>query len=270
VSALGAVPLVSCLMITRDRLALAKRAIRCFTDQSYPRLELIVVSAGDRAYRRAVAHHLEHQGVGNARIIAAEPGSSLGALRNVSLDAATGDIVCQWDDDDCYHPDRVLYQVEQMVRQGARACFLTDNLQLLEPDRQLFWINWTRYAGKDEQGEQWRRLFPPTMMTVKDNRFRYPEVGPFAQAGEDLSFAADLCREVPVVMVQGMGWLYLYVFHGENTFSREHYYLIAAQRSFPNEWIQTRSEEIRRAMRYYSTPTPLVVCGAYGPAFNLP
>jgi hypothetical protein len=54
-------------MITRDRLALAKRSIRCFTDQTYPRLELVIVSEGDRAYRRALEHHLDHQGIGNAR-----------------------------------------------------------------------------------------------------------------------------------------------------------------------------------------------------------
>ncbi|HEY6423038.1 MAG TPA: glycosyltransferase, partial [Pseudonocardiaceae bacterium] len=105
---------------------LAKRSVRCFSVQTHPRLELVIVSAGDRAYRRALEHHLEHQGISNARVITAEAGSTLGTLRNLSLDAAAGDVVCQWDDDDCCHPDRVLRQVEQMTRQGARACFLTD------------------------------------------------------------------------------------------------------------------------------------------------
>lgn len=261
------VPLVSCLMITTDRLVLAKRSIRCFTDQTYPRLELVIVSAGDRAYRRALERHLTHRGIGNACVIAAEPGSTLGRLRNLSLDVAAGDVVCQWDDDDCYHPDRVLRQVEQMTRQGARACLLTDNLHLLESDRKLFWIDWSTRSRKNKR---WYQLFPPTMMMVKDDRFRYPEIGPGAHLGEDLALAADLCREVPVSMMGGMGWLYLYVFHGGNTCSKEHHYRITALRSFPNEWVEARSEEIRQAMRYYPVSKPVVVCGARGPVFGLP
>src|SRR6185312_14331875 len=156
----------------------------------YPRLELVIVCAGDRAYRQALEQHLGLHGIGNAHVIAAEPGSTLGTLRNLSLDAATGDVVCQWDDDDCYHPDRVLRQVERMTQHRARACFLTDNLHLLEPEGQLFWTDWARYS-KDEQ---WFRLFPPTVMMVKDDQFRYTETGPYAQVGEDLALAADLCR----------------------------------------------------------------------------
>jgi glycosyltransferase involved in cell wall biosynthesis len=260
------VPLISCLMITTDRLVLAKRSIRCFTDQTYPRLELVIVAAGDRAYRRALEQHLEDQGIGNARVIAAEPGSTLGTLRNSSLDAAVGDVVCQWDDDDCYHPDRVLRQVQQMTQQGARACFLTDNLHLLEPDRQLFWVDWTWGS----RNEQWFQLFPPTVMMIKDDRFRYTESGPTAQLGEDLALAADLCRETPVALLDGMGWLYLYIFHGENTCSKEHHYRITARRSFSNEWIEARSEEIRRVVELYSIPRPVVVCGSRGPVFRLP
>jgi glycosyltransferase involved in cell wall biosynthesis len=261
----GVVPLVSCLMITADRLVLAKRSIRCFRDQTYPRLELVIVSAGDRAYRWALEQHLEHQGISNARVIAAEPGSTLGTLRNLSLDAAAGDVVCQWDDDDCYHPDRVLRQVEQMTQQGARACFLTDNLHLLEPDRQLFWIDWARDVGCELR----LRLLEGTVMMVKDDRFRYPETGPCAHMGEDREFAADLSREVPVAMLGGMGWLYLYVFHGGNTWSKEHHYSLTADFSFPNEWVEARSEEIRQAMRHYPIPRPVVVCGTRGPVFRL-
>ncbi|RKT87099.1 Glycosyltransferase involved in cell wall bisynthesis [Saccharopolyspora antimicrobica] len=260
------VPLVSCLMVTTDRLTLAKRSIRCFINQTYSRLELVIVCAGDRAYRRALEHHLEYQGIGNARVIAAGRRSTLGALRNLSLDAAAGDIVCQWDDDDYHHSDRVLRQVEHMTRQGARACFLTDNLHLLEPDRQMFWVDWTRGTSKKEQ---WWQLSLGTVMRIRDERFRYAESGPRAYLGEDFDLAADLCREVPVATLNGMGWLYVYVFHGRNTCSKEHHYAIPARRSFPNEWIEARCEELRRAVDEYAIPRPVDVCGAGGPVFRL-
>lgn len=257
-------PLVSCLMITTDRLLMAKRSVRCFAEQTYPRAELVIVSAGDRAYRRALEQHLDNCGI-SGRIVAANAASSLGALRNLSLDAAAGDIICQWDDDDCYHPDRIFRQVEQMTQQAAQACFLTDNLHLLKSDGHLYWIDWTRGA----KPEQWFRLFPPTLMMINDDRFRYIETGPGAQLGEDLAIAAQLCREVPVAMLDGMGWLYLYIFHGGNTCSRQHHYKIAAGRSIPNESVETRSGEIRRAIEHYPIQRPVIVCGKQGPVFRV-
>lgn len=225
-----------------------------------------MVSDGGRDYCRALEHHLETEGIGNARVVAVEPGSALGTLRNVSLDAAVGDIVCQWDDDDCYHPDRILRQVEQMTRQGAVACFLTDHLQLLEPDGLLYWLDWTLNAREEKE----YRLFPPTVMMVKDNRFRYVETGPRAHLGEDLALAADLCRQVPVATMSGVGWLYLYNFHGGNTCSKEHHYRLSARRSIPNDWVAARSAQIRWAVQQYPIPRPVVVCGATGPVFSLP
>lgn len=257
-------PLVSCVMITTDRLLMAKRSVRCFAKQTYPRTELVIVSTGDRAYRRALEQHLDDHGI-SGRFVTANPASSLGALRNLSLDAAAGDIICQWDDDDCYHPNRIFCQFEQMTQQAAQACFLTDNLHLLEHDRQLYWIDWTRGA----KPEQWFRLFPPTLMMVKNDRFRYAETGPDAQLGEDLAIAAQLCREVPVAMLGGMGWLYLYIFHGGNTCSEQHHYEITSRRSISNESVETRSGEIRRALQYYPIPRPVIVCGRQGPAFNI-
>jgi glycosyltransferase involved in cell wall biosynthesis len=258
--------LVSCLMITTDRLALAKKSIRCFANQTYSRLELVIVCAGSRAYRRALEQHLEHEDIGNARVIAAEPGSTLGSLRNLSVDAAAGEIVCQWDDDDLHHPDRVLCQVEHMIRENAHACFLTDNLHLYEPDRRIYWTDWTRGTSKNDL---WLRLLPSTVTMIKDRRFRYAETGPLAHLGEDLELAADLCREVPVATLGGMGWLYLYVFHGRNTCSKEHHYAIPARRSFPNNWIETHSEEIRLALNKYPISRPVDVCDAGGPVFTL-
>ena len=40
-------PAISCLMVTRDRLDLAKRAIRFFSDPIYSERELIIVSEGE-------------------------------------------------------------------------------------------------------------------------------------------------------------------------------------------------------------------------------
>jgi glycosyltransferase involved in cell wall biosynthesis len=253
-------------MVTSDRLSMAKRSIQCFVDQTYPRLELVVVCAGNQVYREALERHIEREGVENVRVIGADRGTSLGALRNLSFDAARGEVVCQWDDDDCHHPDRVLRQIEHMTQQGASACFLTDNLHLLAPDGQMFWIDWTRGTSRREQ---WFRLLPGTVTMVKDDRFRYLETGLHARLGEDLDLAERLCRQTSVATLANMGWLYLYTFHGRNTWTKEHHYAIPARRSFPNEWVEARSAELRRAARYYAIPDGVAMCGSGGRVFDL-
>ena len=111
-------PAISCLMVTRDRLALAQRAIRCFGDQTYPERELIIVSEGERDYRTALERYIDQHAIERARVVPAEPGATLGELRNRTLDEAAGPIVCQWDDDDLSHPNRL---AEQSRGDGARA-----------------------------------------------------------------------------------------------------------------------------------------------------
>lgn len=263
-AALPEPPLISCLMITKDRLALAKRSIQCFADQTYPRLELVVVSEGDRWYRAALERHVEEHAVERVRFVRAEPGTPLGGLRNISLESADGDIVCQWDDDDCNHPDRILYQADQLIAQQGRACFLTDHLQFLERERLLFWIDWTMSGRITDE----RQLFPGTVMMFRDDRFRYPESGPYARRGEDSVMIADLYRNVPVTKLSGMGHLYLYDFHGRNTFSRDHHYRITSC-SAPNEVVEARAERIREAVQYYPIPKPIVAYGAAGPVFGI-
>lgn len=255
-------PRISCLLVTRDRLTLAKTAIRSFAEQTYENRELIVVSeAGDR-YHNALARFVDAQGIENVRFIRAETGLSLGALRNLSIGAASGEIVCQWDDDDISHPDRLAVQAARLLDQQARACFFTDHLHLLEHDRLIFWIDWTLGGQVTDHN----RFFPGSVMMYREDGFRYPEDGPHARQGEDSVLADAIFRAVPVAEVGGMGHLYLYRYHGRNTFSQEHHYRMTTC-SLPGDVIREKEEEIRRFVRYYPIPRPATVASSDGPVF---
>ena len=255
-------PAISCLMVTRDRLALAKRAIRCFGDQTHPERELIIVSEGERDYRTALERYIDQQAIERARVVRAEPGVTLGHLRNMTLDEAAGPIVCQWDDDDCSHPNRLAEQSEAMERERADACFLIDHLQYLEQERLIFWIDWTMSGALTDE---WQ-LFPGTVMMRRDERFRYPEAGPYSTHGEDSVMVDQLWHNARVARVGGMGHLYLYQYHGRNTFSREHHLHITSCAG-ANERIEAMGEKIREAVHYYPVPKPIPVLGASGPVF---
>jgi glycosyltransferase involved in cell wall biosynthesis len=252
-------------MVTKSRLSLMKRAVKCFADQSYPRKELIVVPDDNQSYHEEIERHVEEAGVEHVRVVPTGSGFSLGALRNLSMDAAAGEIICQWDDDDRYLPDRLMCQVGELFRAGCRACFLSDNLQLLAPDGTLFWVNW----ADDGRARNEYHVFPPSVMLFKDTKFRYPESGHTAFVGEDLALAADLFRNVPVASLGGMGCLYLYEFHSRNTLPKEHHYAISRRRSVSNGLVRLWSTEIRRTMQYHRVPRPVHVHGSDGLVFTI-
>jgi glycosyltransferase involved in cell wall biosynthesis len=250
-------------MVTKDRPVLAARAIRCFADQRYPARELVIVCQGTADYRSRLSELARMHGVAEVRIVDAGPDLPLGALRNLSLDAAAGELVCVWDDDDCSHPDRLTTQVAELVRNRSHTSFLGEHLQLFEEDRSLYWIDWALGTPRARYP-----LLPGTMLMTRDRRFRYPESGRYAHFGEDWALLTDLHRQVGVSYVRGQGHLYLYTYHGRNTFSAAHHGKLRI-RSRPGAAIAEGEAEIRAAMTYYAVPHPVQVHGSDGPVFSI-
>lgn len=258
-------PLISCLMITRDRLRLAKSAIRSFAAQTHGRRELVVVTDGDTRFRRALSRYVVATGVEGVRfVVPDEDGLPLGRLRNLAIASARGDLVCQWDDDDYSHPQRLERQAAFMAEQDAGACLLTDHLQLMERERVLFWVDWTdggRLQGQDQ-------LAPGTLMMARDSAPAYPEDGPFARRGEDSVLLTTLLATVPVAHLHGEGRLWLYTYHGANTFPEEHHRRLSSFGA-PRHVLMERAGAIRDAVAHLPVPRPAIVAGRDGVAFAI-
>jgi glycosyltransferase involved in cell wall biosynthesis len=118
----AALPLVSCIMPTRDRRPFVAQALRYFLRQDYPNIELIVVDDGDDAVADLMV------GDERVRYIRLRSVHSIGAKRNIACEAATGEIVAHWDDDDWSSPHRLRRQVECMLETGADACGVCEML----------------------------------------------------------------------------------------------------------------------------------------------
>src|SRR5262249_10245046 len=135
-------PKISCLTITLNRLVFLKEAIACFYDQTYSNRELIIVTNGTERYKQAIRRYIDTLEDSNIRCIALpEDPYTLGRLRNISVAEADGEIICQWDDDDLYHPERLQIQYDYMLNTRSQACFMTDYLQYFRAERELFWVN---------------------------------------------------------------------------------------------------------------------------------
>jgi glycosyltransferase involved in cell wall biosynthesis len=258
-------PLISCLMTTYDRLSLAKHAIRSFAAQTWPEKELVVVTDGQPRFLHALKRYAAALGLERVRFVHTGPQRlALGALRNITLDAASGDILCQWDDDDYSHPERLRLQAEEIIRNEAGACCFTDHLQLIEEQNTLCWLDW----GLDKTMAEGMRLLPGTIMMRRGLPVRYPEEGPYARHGEDSVLLAGLLDATTVVPLRGAGYLYLYRYHGRNTFSREHHYQLTVCRTSV-EHVKENAARIHEAVAHYPVARPCFVIGREGLAFAI-
>ena len=115
-------PLVSVVVPARDAEGTIGTALRGLSDQSWRRLEILVVDNGSKdATTQIVSQHMERDA--RIRLVdgSAEPGAY--AARNLGMAAARGEFLTVHDADDWSHPDRVRQQVQTLSAQPSlRAC----------------------------------------------------------------------------------------------------------------------------------------------------
>lgn len=212
-------PLVSALMVTRNRLRLAERAVRCFEAQTWPNRELVVVDDGHVPYEEML-EPFQERGLAIRYIRPGGVRRSLGELRNLANDHARGDWRIQWDDDEWYHPDRIVAQVAAAERSGVPAVVLRWTLMQLD-------------ATDGDGGPVFRAdsgFATPGTIAHRPTGLRYPD----ARRGEDSVFLNEL-RHAGRVLVLGKQWSHLFVrcHHGANTWGRDHF-----ERRLHRRWTQ--------------------------------
>jgi len=106
-------PLVSCLMPTADRRRFVPLALRQFLAQDWPNKELIIVDDGNDGVADLVPEHPQ------LRYRRLPRRASVGAKRNLCAEAARGELLMHWDDDDWMAPHRIRSQVGDLLAHGA-------------------------------------------------------------------------------------------------------------------------------------------------------
>jgi glycosyltransferase involved in cell wall biosynthesis len=251
-------PHVTCAMITRDRFEMARASIACYLNQTYPQRDLLIVCESSPGERQTLAEYLATLRRPDIRMIHFPSGEHpLGALRNISFANAEGELVCQWDDDDLHHPDRISKQVDYMLEHECAACFLSDQLQYVARTRSLYWCDW-RQASRVRR---WAPCIPNTLLCKRESGVRYPETGAESQRSEDLYFMLGLFESQPVAILDGRGTLYLYITHGTNTWNEEHHLRIVRVTGLGVEELRRRRPALESALEQYLLEAGTVVRG---------
>lgn len=201
-------PLISCLMVTRNRPRLAKRAIKCFVDQTWKNKELIIFDDGNVDYSEVIKPYTKLTKIEYHQY---EPSAerNLGDARNISLELANGELLAQWDDDEWYHPDRLKIQADELIASSLDAVVLKDTLMHVN---QPTWST-KLYRADASDGT-------PGTILHKKTTLRYPNT----KKSEDSVFLKEMRRQGKVgVVTQAHSHLFIRCFHGANTWNEGHF-----------------------------------------------
>jgi hypothetical protein len=126
-------PVVSCVMPTSDRPGWVRRALRCFERQDVGEKELVVVDSGEHDIAAMFS------GRRDVRYVRVTERLTLGELRNAACEAARGEVIMHWDDDDWSAYWRLRYQLDEMAAvPEARICGLASVI-FSNPDYSRAW-----------------------------------------------------------------------------------------------------------------------------------
>jgi glycosyltransferase involved in cell wall biosynthesis len=205
-------PLVSAMMVTKNRSELAKRALQCFLRQTYPVKELVILDDGEDLLLENVVRGLEDKRVKFFRI--PSTGKTLGELRNAALALTRGEYVCQWDDDDISDPQRLEVQMAAILVHHVDACLLQRHIVWF-PDAHRLAISEVR---------RWESSF----VCRKSKVPAYP----ILSKGEDTPVIEEIAKGKYLWLDYPR--LYVYVYHGKNTWDTSHFDVIwqASSRRF--------------------------------------
>lgn len=128
-------PLVSCLCVTQDRAAFMPWLFWGFRRQTWQNRELVIVDSSAQCTLGELP--------AGVRLIRARPGAGVAEKRNLALEAAGGELIAWFDDDDWQHPRRLDLLVAAL---GEGAC-------AAGPTEGFFVDLWTqrcrRYVGSE-------------------------------------------------------------------------------------------------------------------------
>lgn len=212
-------PIASCLVVTQPgRLPMLAESFACFERQTYPAREFVVVHDGGADFGREIAAACP-----GATVREMPAGLTLGELRNAAVDASSGEILCHWDDDDLYGPDRLKMQVEPILS-GVRATFLAGFMHLFEASRDLHIC----YGNPVPNTLTCRREI------LKRNRYAA------TRKAEDSQMMSNVLVGGKWFIVPRFD-LFLYRFHGANTWDETHH-----RNQFAVPWDVKRHEAMIR------------------------
>jgi glycosyltransferase involved in cell wall biosynthesis len=170
-------------MPTANRRRFIPTTLHLFLAQDYEDKELVIIDDGTDPINDLIPK--SHP---NITYLREKPNRlSLGEKRNLGCEAARGDVILHWDDDDWYAPWRISYQVASLQHSDLDICGV-NNMYFLDASRRSAWeyvcrgdVRWLGGASLCYKKSTWTRTPFVKIDVGEDARFvrcaRYALVG---------------------------------------------------------------------------------------------
>ncbi len=192
-------PLVSCIMPTFNRRRFVPLAVRTFLAQDWSARELVIVDDGSEP----IADLLPEDP--RIRYVRLDRRHSIGAKRNLACQAARGEVIVHWDDDDWSSPQRLTYQVSSLLQARADVCGLSRlyyhqpgsgrSWRYVYPDGQRPWVSGNTLCYRKDF---WSRHPFPDLNVGEDARFLWSNPSRRLLALDDSSFFVALIHSANI------------------------------------------------------------------------
>ncbi len=182
-------PLVSVLVPTYGRVALLEEVIESFLRQDTDiQRELVVLNDNSSQYLEYNGPLPENAVVHVVNV--SERFKSLGDKRNALVEAASGELIMFWDDDDIPLPDFISYQIRNKIGRASYS------------NKLLFW----RYSDKPPQTLVSGRVWLVSLLTTRSTFLEYGGCDPIS-SGEDRQFMSKI-RDIVVDLPGTLPYIY--------------------------------------------------------------
>lgn len=237
---MAAPPLVSCILTVFNyhRLTLARKAVNNFIRQHYVPYELIIVNSTGQAV--LTNNEMERDDIKAAgchiREVPVDGLLNSATMKNIGLDQAKGDWIICIDDDDYFHPSRLLYQMAHRVEHAP--CLLRYQLRI---DISSAVRPFSEDAPKDQtirpllhllkmdSGVPCTMLFPRINEAKKAWKFNEDlNTGEYEELLARMQNMNDpvVCDNMHNVFVKGLHWpiMSVAIYHGNNELTYERFF----------------------------------------------
>jgi glycosyltransferase involved in cell wall biosynthesis len=197
-------------MVTRAaNMKIIDNALYSYINQTYKNKELIIITDCESKNLDDLKILLNDYSDENIKLIYLKEKLKMGALRNVSIDNASGEYCIQWDDDDLYHEERIERQYLELISGDYDYCLLKEFT--------MYFYN-THLLSTNRWYDDFISGLPPSIMFRKNMKYRYPDNIQFSEdivIGNQLNLKYSILSDLP--------YLYVYTYHGYNSFEYQHY-----------------------------------------------
>jgi glycosyltransferase involved in cell wall biosynthesis len=205
---------ISCVMVTK-RLNDIKtiRSIESFINQSYCNKELIIVSSHQSKTDINKIYNIINDRI-QFLLYKIPNEMPLGTARNISIKLSSGEYICQWDDDDISHKDRLLFQYNWNTKNNVDASLFSAQYHIFENEtpNKIYLENRPKRKNLLDCG------WPGTIMAKKRV---IEDIYPNIKINEDYEGLQKISN-LKIINYENDLYHFIYSYHGCNTWDLNH------------------------------------------------